>query len=147
MFPRKEGGRKPFLLLDSHDSRFQIPFLKCVNDASTQWHVCIGVPNGTAHWQVGDSNEQNASWKINITKAKSALVLHKIRMGMTIALTRNDIIPIVNVAWQQSFAQVRTNKLSISIRGWGPLNRVLLLHPEILKTKSETITVESDNES
>ena len=126
---------------------FAIPFLKCVNDALTQWYVCIGVPNGTAYWQVGDSNEQNGSWKIYVTKTKNALVLYKIRMGMKITLTQNNIIPIVNMAWQQSFGRVRTNKLAISIRGWGPLNRALLLHPEILKTKPETITVESDNES
>ena len=147
LFPRKEGGPKPFLLLDGHGSRFQLPFLKCVNNPSTQWCVCIGVPNGTAYWQVGDSNEQNGSWKIYMTKAKNGLVQYKIRMGMNVALTRNDIIPIVNVAWQQSFGRVRTNKLAISVRGWGPLNRALLLHPETLKTKPETITVESDNES
>ena len=87
LFPRKEGGPKPFLLLDGHGSRFQIPFLRYINNLSTQWFVCIGVPNGTAYWQVGDSDEQNGSWKIHVAKAKNELVKYKVRMGMPIVLT------------------------------------------------------------
>ena len=26
--------------------------------------VCIGLPNGTHHWQVGDLSEQDESWKM-----------------------------------------------------------------------------------
>mmetsp|Transcript_25354 Transcript_25354/g.42135 ORF Transcript_25354/g.42135 Transcript_25354/m.42135 type:complete len:173 (+) Transcript_25354:316-834(+) len=63
LFPRVPDGPLPFLLLDGHGSRLQLPFLKYINDPSHIWKVCLGLPNGTALWQVGDSAEQNGSWK------------------------------------------------------------------------------------
>ena len=55
-------------------------------------------------------------------------------------LTRTDIIPIVNYAWDHSFARVRTNLKAIRDRGWGPLNQILLSHPEIINgCKNELI--------
>ncbi len=68
LFPRTEGGPLPFLLLDGHGSRFQLPFMRYIRDVEHEWKVCIGVPNGTAHWQVGDSAEQNGSWKMATTR-------------------------------------------------------------------------------
>jgi hypothetical protein len=62
IFPR-QGGLKPFLLLDGHGSRLELPFLKYVNDLSHPWVVCIGVPYGTSYWQVGVSSEQNGSYR------------------------------------------------------------------------------------
>jgi hypothetical protein len=54
LFPRgAEGGPLPFLLLDGHGSRFQLPFLRCTGNKDHKWNVCVGVPNGTAYWQVG----------------------------------------------------------------------------------------------
>ena len=44
------------------------------------------------------------------------------------------MIPTVNYAWRRSFAKERTNLKAISDRGWGPLNRNLLSHPEIQST-------------
>jgi len=41
----------------------------------------------------------------------------------------------VNLAWQKSFARVAYNKEAFAARGWGPLRRNLLDHPEILATK------------
>ena len=56
-------------------------------------------------------------------------------------LTRTDIIPIVNYAWDRSFARVRTNLKAIRDRGWGPLNQILLSHPEIINgCKNELVT-------
>ena len=43
-------GRKPFLLLDGHGSRFELPFLKYVIDKDHKWVICIGVPYGTSLW-------------------------------------------------------------------------------------------------
>jgi hypothetical protein len=63
IFPRQDG-LKPFLLLDGHGSRLELPFLKYVNDHGHPWVVCIGVPYGTSYWQVGDSSEQNGSYKM-----------------------------------------------------------------------------------
>ena len=51
------GGKKPFLLLDGHGSRFELPFLWYITDEAHEWVCYIGVPYGTAVWQVGDSSE------------------------------------------------------------------------------------------
>jgi hypothetical protein len=40
------------------------------------------VPNGTAHWQVGDSTQQNGSWKMVTTRDKRKLSQFKISMGI-----------------------------------------------------------------
>jgi hypothetical protein len=135
LFPRTDGGPLPFLLLDGHGSRFQLPFMRYIQDVEHEWKVCIGVPNGTAHWQVGDSAEQNGSWKMATTRDKRKLSQFRISMGMQVNIRPSDIVPIVNNAWQQSFARVPTNKRAISRRGWHPLNRGLLKSPEVLKTK------------
>jgi hypothetical protein len=67
-FDRMEAT--PFLLLDGHGSRFQLPFLDYVTVQETKWTVCIGVPYGTHVWQVPDSSKQNGAFKMALTKAK-----------------------------------------------------------------------------
>ena len=53
---------KPFLVLNGHGSRLQMPFLRYINTREDQWVVvCIGVPYGTALCQVQDLEEQNGS--------------------------------------------------------------------------------------
>jgi hypothetical protein len=56
-------GSLPFLLLDGHQSRTQLPFLNCVMSDEHMWMVCIGVPYATHLWQVADSSELNRSYK------------------------------------------------------------------------------------
>ncbi len=46
LFPRTDPNVKPFLLLDGHGSRLELPFLKYINIEAHQWVVCIGVPYG-----------------------------------------------------------------------------------------------------
>ena len=50
-----------------------------------------------------------------------------------------DLMPLINYAWDRSFARVSKNKNAISDRGWNPLNRVLLLDPDlnVTRTKNE----------
>jgi hypothetical protein len=135
LFPRMEGGPTPFLLLDGHGSRFQLPFLRYIGDANHPWKVCIGVPNGTTHWQVGDSAEQNRSWKMATTRDKRKVTQFRVSMGMPLSIRPSDIVPIVNYAWHESFARVQSNKRAIAKRGWNPLNKGLLTNPEVMKTK------------
>ena len=78
LFPRTDG-LKPFLLLDGHGSRLELPFLQYINSPNHEWVVCIGVPYGTSYWQVGDSSEQNGSYKMALTKCKKELVMKKQR--------------------------------------------------------------------
>ena len=104
VYPRNENGPTPFLLLDGHGSRLEIPFLSYINDPSHKWVVCIGVPNGTSVWQVGDSNEQNGCYKMYSTQYKQMITKRRLDLGMfKLNIVRSDIIPIVNYAWARSF--------------------------------------------
>jgi hypothetical protein len=101
------------------------------------WTCCIGVPYGTSMWQVGDSTEQDGTFKIESKKAKAATVMSKIRAGLPPTLERTGIVHIVNIAWKSSFARVATNKRAISARGWDPINYVLLDDPELQEKRVE----------
>ncbi len=147
LFPR-ENGLKPFLLLDGHGSRLELPFLQYVNDDDHRWIVCIGVPYGTSYWQVGDSSEQNGSYKMALTKSKRELVMKKQRSCFkNPRIETYEIVMIMSEAWQKSFGRVPFNKDAIAARGWYPLTRNLLDHPEIAATKENggEETAESDS--
>ena len=131
----RQEGIKPFLLLDGHQSRFSVPFLEYITDPDHLWKVCIGVPYGTAIWQIGDSMEQNGRYKIGSTNMKNFMLRQRIcEMVSDIEILPTDIIIIVNAAWNKSFADIKGNKEAIVQRGWFPLNRNLLLLPELRKT-------------
>ena len=66
----RRNGVKPFILLDGHQSRFSLPFLTYITNASHPWKVSIGVPYGTALWQVGDSSQQNGRFKVRLSEEK-----------------------------------------------------------------------------
>ena len=144
VYERTENGPTPMVLLDGHESRLQLPFLEYVNSKNAfnkpMWKACIGLPNGTAKWQVGDSKQQNGAWKISMTKNKDKLVLYKKRYNFaSIDFKRHDIIPLVNRAWADSFARKESNLKAITERGWYHLDRRLLKDPEILQTRTSTI--------
>jgi hypothetical protein len=77
VFLDRTDGIAPFLLLDGHGSRFDLTFLEYPNNPASPWSVCIGVPYGTSYWQVGDSSQQNGSFKMNIGKAKKHILTKK----------------------------------------------------------------------
>ncbi len=53
VFSGAQGGPLP-LLLDGHESRFQLPLMRRLDDEERKWKVCIGLPNGNGKWQVRD---------------------------------------------------------------------------------------------
>jgi hypothetical protein len=60
VYERVEGGPIPFGLFDAHDTRLQVPFLEKANKkmhGRPMRKICIGLPNGTSKWQVGDSKQ------------------------------------------------------------------------------------------
>jgi hypothetical protein len=61
---------RPFLLLDGHHSRLELPFLDYIHGKGHEWVTCIGVPYGTHFWQVADAEQLNGSFSIALTKAK-----------------------------------------------------------------------------
>ena len=131
----REEGKIPFMLLDGHSSRFDLEFLRYINTYPHKWNVCIGVPYGTALWQVGDSSEQNGQFNINLSQVKSALLQTRIdQLQHALQLVRTDIIPAVNKSFPTSFGNRKTNRKALAVRGWNPLNRNLLLDPTIRAT-------------
>jgi hypothetical protein len=134
---RERVGLSPSCcLIDRHGSRLELPFLQYVNSPNHEWVVCIGVPYGTSYWQVGGSSEQNGSYKMALTKCKKELVMKKQRRCFkNPRIETYEIVMIVNETWKKSFARVEFNKDAIAARGWYPLTRNLLDHPESSATK------------
>ena len=136
----RENGLVPFVLLDGHQSRFELEFLKYVNGSDHKWNVCIGVPYGTSLWQVGDSNQQNGKFKILVSKKKREIFERRMNsFCQHLHLMRTDIMIIVRETWHYAFCDTISNKHAISERGWDPLNKALLLHPLIMATMTETM--------
>jgi hypothetical protein len=114
----------PVLLLDGHNSRMMLPFLRYINDERHKWCCCIGVPYATHIWQVGDASALNGSFKMELYRAKREYL--KYRTSMKFEPT--DIIPLLNKSWVKSFGNVESAKKAIAHRGWNPLNWNLLDH-------------------
>ena len=128
----RSDNKRPFLLLDGHGSRFNLPFMEYIVNESHPWVVCIGVPYGTSMWQVADSKEQNGSYKMALYRAKKELLEQKMSyMIDPLTLVPTDIVPIVNIAWRGSFVNKENNKVAISDCGWNPLNYALLHNDDI----------------
>ena len=134
----RSSSRRPFLLLDGHGSRFELPFLEYITNTDHPWMVCIGVPYGTSLWQVADSKEQNGSFKIGLSKAKKRIVEKRLDMHMdSPGVCATDIMTIIDEAWSQSFARIDLNLKAIEARGWGPLNYNLLNDEDIKATMTD----------
>ena len=93
---------------------------------------------GTAYWQVGDSKEQNGSFKMALAKAKKHLLAIKMQHCMKRTIEPHDIMVILSDAWDSSFSRVNKNNNAISDRGWNPLNYQLLMNPDIRATMTPT---------
>ena len=138
----RENGLIPFVLLDGHHSRFGLQFLEYINDKDHLWNVSIGVPYGTALWQVADSTEQNGIFKMLLTEFKKELFGKRIsNLQQTLHLIRTDILPLVTKSWPLAFGNVQNNLKAIVERGWYPYNRALLLHPTLRATMTEEMLV------
>ena len=140
-FDRSEG-KTPFLLLDGHQSRFEVPFLNYIHENDHKWTVCLGVPYGTHIWQVADSSQLNGKFKIELTKAKKKFFNIKRDLGKN--FNHCDIVPLVNAAFTQSYGNALGARKAIIERGWGPLNYALLQHEQLLKTKVNRETGEAE---
>ena len=65
-----QPGLTPFVLMDVHGSRIELPFLEYIYKPDKTWACCAGVPHDTSMWQVGDSKEKNGSYKIASAQIK-----------------------------------------------------------------------------
>jgi hypothetical protein len=82
-------------------------------------------------WQVGGSKQQNGQYKDISKEGKAKVLPMKTKHGLRFTTIKQDIMWIVCYSWEKIFARFETNKHAIAERGWGPLNYVLLDHPEL----------------
>ena len=125
LMPRSPGV-VPFAMFDGHGSRLELPFLKYINDSTTEWCVCLGVPYGTTYWQVGDSKEQNGSFNMAMIDAKRKLLDLKRIHFFKEEIYKSDLILLINITWNKLFAHIDKNRKAIVDRGWGLYNRNIL---------------------
>ena len=132
----RRNGITPFILLDGYQSRFELEFLKYINNEQTKWNVCIRVPYGTALRQVGgDLSQQNGKFKILLSKKTRELFEKRLRtFCQHMYLLKTDIMVIIKDVWPEAFGDVESNLKAIYLIGWNLLTRILLLHPIILAT-------------
>lgn len=133
----RSNGRLPFLLLDGHHGRFQLPFLEYINADNSKWMVCIGVPYGTHIWQVHDASSLNGAFKMILNDAKMEYI--KARHGEMKFVT-SDVIPLVKMCWDESFGRTDRAKRAIEKRGWNPLNYALLDHESLYRDEKDFST-------
>ena len=76
----------PFFLADAHGSRFSLEFLKYIHEEEHRWRGFIGLPNGTAWWQVHDSEENNGCFQREMVLAKKDFLMEKRNRGAGIGL-------------------------------------------------------------
>ena len=69
LLPRTPGFL-PFVMLDGHGSRLELPFLKYINNKTTEWCVCLGVPYGTTYTTTAYFHQT----EINITRTNKISV-------------------------------------------------------------------------
>ena len=130
-------GRLPALIVDGHGSRLELPFVKYINDPNHTWVCCIGVPYGTALWQVGDAAEQNGAFNQALVRVKRDMMALRELHDLPLSLQPTDIMLLIRQAWGKSFARIESNRKAIAERGWYPFNRNLLLLPELRETMTE----------
>ena len=95
-----------------------ILFWTMMNDSNHRWNVCLGVPYGTALWQVADSPQQNGKCKILLNKAKRKNFIQRIdSCQQDMHLVCTDIIPLLHKCWCDSLGDVEANKRAITERG------------------------------
>jgi hypothetical protein len=58
------GGAVPFLIINGHKSQLDPKFLMYINDVGHVWKVCLDILYATNYWQVGDSSQQNRTFKV-----------------------------------------------------------------------------------
>ncbi len=103
----------PFLLVDGHNTCVDPHFLDYINNNNHQGKVCLGVPYATLLWQVGNSAENNKTFKSEWYCEKDKLLLWKYERGMEQVIWHYDAIPILNNLdkWQV------TNKQFLTVDG------------------------------
>ena len=107
-----------------------------MNDEKHKWAVCFSISNSTSLQQASDSVEQEGCSKMYCSEYKNKLTNKKIELGIFLLnITPINIRPIINYTWQRFYARIQTNIKARQSKGWVPLNKMLLSHPDNVSTK------------
>ena len=77
--------------------------MKYINDPLIRWFVYLRVPYGTYLWQLGDSNEQNRSYKLFTYNKKHKLFDNKTTIGMDPVIEKSNIVIVTIRAIKKFF--------------------------------------------
>ena len=151
VFERRQYGPTPFVLLDGHGIRLQLPFLEYINYTTpyeqSKLIFTLRTPNTTYVWQVGDRCNHNGFWKMATTVEKDALLHFKHRNEFeSTDFDRCNIVTLINWARKKYFSRREKNLEEIIDRGWLHLYRRILKDPVRLKTKRRLDNEQLDNQ-
>jgi hypothetical protein len=135
IFSQSEEEGCPFLLIDGHQSRTMLPFLRYVNHPDHLWWACIGVHMQLILWHPHDSLDFNGTFKIKLYKTKQEYL--KERPYNMKKYVPSDIILIINRCWPHKLGNKRFARNAISQSGWFPLNYALLNDPRLICVPKE----------
>ena len=92
-----------------------------MNSDKHRWNVCLGVPYGTALWQVGDSSQQHGLFKMLLNMAKRNLFKKRKDFSLQdMHIVKTDIVSLVGECFMNAFGNVESNRQAICECGWGP---------------------------
>jgi hypothetical protein len=80
-------------------------------------------------WQVADSSKLYGCFKIAIAQAKREYIQQKPQS--TRRFVPSDIVPLMSMAWEESFARSDRARKAIHLRGWGTLVYILSKDPRL----------------
>ena len=82
--------------------------------------------------------KNKGSFNMTMIDAKRKLLDLKRQSCMNETIDKNDLMLLINIAWNKSFARVDKNRRAIADRRWGQYNRNILTFSHIRATMTET---------
>jgi len=117
-----------------------LEIFKYITAPATRWFLIIGCPDTTHIWQVGDSPACNGMLRREGNKQKKVIIEHRTRYNLGRNIKACDILPLINVAWKNTFSDLHAMKQAIAERGFNPLNHALLLDKGLRMTAINATT-------
>ena len=81
---------------------------------------------------MGDSTENNRTFKSEWYCTKDDLLLWKYEQGLTRVIKHEDIMPILNHVFPKAFGHKRINKHAMAERDYNAFNHKLVEHPSFV---------------
>jgi hypothetical protein len=74
--------------------------------------------------------------KLEWYQQKKELLTWKYSNNLPCAICPEDVMPLMNKIFYKSYDNLANNKKTVAVRGWYPLNMVLLEHPSLVANKN-----------